>query len=65
MALDNYVHRVCVAQLAHHVNLVCAAAARLVNVHGVATWEGGYVRLVIGIAEHVKVIHFYNFEVVF
>ena len=65
MAMYDSIHGVGVPKLTHHVNLVCAAAACLVHVHGVATGEGRNVGLVVGVAEDIKVVHFNNFKVVF
>ena len=63
--LNYCVHRVCVTELANYIHLICAAAARLIYVHWVATWERWYVGLVIRVAKDVQVIHFYYFQVVF
>ena len=64
--LNYCVHRVCVTELANYIHLICAAAAeRLIYVHWVATWERGYVSLVIRVAKDVQVVHFYYFLVVF
>lgn len=52
------------SQLAHHVHLVGAAAACLVDVHGVTTRKGGHVGLVVGVAEDVQVVQFNHFQVV-
>ena len=63
--LNYCVHRVCVTELANYIHLICAAAARLIYVHWVATWERGYIGLVIRVAKDVQIVHFYYFLVVF
>ena len=64
--LNYCAHRVCVTELANYIHLICAAAAaRLIYVHWVTTWERGYVGLVIRVAKDVQVVHFYYFQVVF
>ena len=64
--LNYCVHRVCVTELANYIHLICAAAAaRLIYVHWVTTWERGYVGLVIRVAKDVQVVHFDYFQVVF
>ena len=63
--LNYCVHRVCVTELANYIHLICAAAARLIYVHWVATWERGHVSLVIRVAKDVQVVHFYYFLVIF
>ena len=63
--LNYCAHRVCVTELANYIHLICAAAERLIYVHWVATWERGYVSLVIRVAKDVQVVHFYYFLVVF
>jgi hypothetical protein len=54
-----------VSELANYIHLICAAAARLIYVHWVATWERGYIGLVIRVAKDVQIVHFYYFLVVF
>ncbi len=63
--LNYCLHRVCVTELANYIHLICAAAARLIYVHWVATWERGYIGLVIRVAKDVQIVHFYYFLVVF
>lgn len=63
--LNYCLHRVCVSELANYIHLICAAAARLIYVHWVATWERGYIGLVIRVAKDVQIVHFYYFLVVF
>lgn len=51
-------------QCSHYVNLMLAAAMGLIRVHRTAAWERWHVSLVVRISEHIKVVQFYNFEIV-